>query len=316
MVNPNHTFKQLYATYVLIWSAITSRYSFGKNVYEDDWDVLVLLDACRTDALQEVSSEYDFLNDIGEIHSVGSTSKEWIERTFRQKYSSEINNTAYITANPFSDTLMGKRDPLEYIATHDTWINSHRISRLSVDNNVVDMSEFGHVEALWGSTDNNGFYDCQKPDSVTKYVIKASRSNKYDRVLAHYMQPHHPFFSSSEEIDNLSEMERHPFNALKNGKNDEVWDAYLDNLRYGLDWVEKLINNVDGKVVITSDHGELMGELGMYFHMVGNIHPKLKKVPWVEINATDNKTIEPNISFSGTRDSKVSKDQLEALGYI
>jgi hypothetical protein len=38
-----------------------------------------------------------------------------------------------------------------------------------------------------------------------------------------------------------------------------VWEAYLDNLRYVLDNIEELLQNVDGKVVISADHGELFG---------------------------------------------------------
>lgn len=310
--------KQIYATYALGWNAITSRYPLGTNVYDKEWDVLVILDACRVDALQAVSNEYDFVSEIEEIWSIGSTSKEWIEQTFDSRYIDEIQNTAYITGNPFSNVLLDERERLEYIATLDTWVESSSLAEKLVSDNVVDIDDVGHMEALWGSAESGaGFHDCQKPDSVTEYTIKAARCGDYDRVIAHYMQPHHPYFSSSTNPDELTEIEKNPFAAIKDGRRDEVWDAYLDNLRYGLDWVEKLIQNVDGRVVITSDHGELMGEQKMHFHMVGNPHPTLKKVPWVEVNATDTSSIQPDVAFNRPEEAQeISQDQLEALGYL
>ena len=62
----------------------------GKNIFEEDWDLLVILDACRIDALREFESEYDFINSIDSRWSVGSTSKEFINRTYTQEYQNEI----------------------------------------------------------------------------------------------------------------------------------------------------------------------------------------------------------------------------------
>lgn len=318
-MNVKSILKQVYATYVLGWIAITSRYPIGTNVFDRNWDVLVLLDACRVDALRAVSSEYDFIDDVSEIWSVGSTSKEWIERTFDEKYTEEIQKTAYITANPYSRDLIGERSRLDYIATVDTWVESSSFAERLIHDRVVNSEDIGHIEPLWGSAEpGTGFHDCQKPDTITKYTIQAARCHDYDRVIAHYMQPHHPYFSSSTELDELSHVEKNPFTALKSGRyDDDVWEAYLDNLRYALDWVEKLIENVDGKVVITSDHGELLGEQKMYFHMVGNLHPTLRKVPWVEVDATDSESIQTDLSFSEPESAQdITKDQLEALGYL
>jgi arylsulfatase A-like enzyme len=134
------------------------------------------------------------------------------------------------------------------------------------------------------------------------------------------MQPHSPYFSTSQTYDELEEYEKRPFEAIVTGDEDDqqqVWEAYLDNLRYVLDHVEKLLENVDGTVVITADHGELLGDHGMHYHMPGNPHPKLKKVPWVEVEATDKRTIEPDVDQRGHAGAQdVSEEQLEALGYI
>jgi len=44
-------------------------------------DLLVVLDACRTDALSAVADEYDGLIDHEAVWSLGSTSDEWFAHT-------------------------------------------------------------------------------------------------------------------------------------------------------------------------------------------------------------------------------------------
>ena len=313
--------KELYATYLFFWLAGTSRKHIGTNVFERDWDVLVVLDTCRVDALKEVADEYDFIEDVDAIWSVGSTSKEWVEQTFTEKYAHEIANTAYITGNPFSNTLLGERDRIQYGSTRETWIEKVEWANGLVKDEVVDGESLAHLEPLWGVTGPDApFQKSQHPKALTEYTIEASRTGDFDRIISHYMQPHSPYFASSTEYDELMEHEKRPFKTLKEGGDEasgKVWNAYMDNLRYGLDWVETLLENVDGTVVLTADHGELLGDHRMYYHMPGNLHPKLKKVPWVEIEAEDGHTYNPDVSLSGHENAeKASEEQLNALGYL
>jgi len=315
-VNKRELLREVYATYLLFWLIFSSRVPIGSNVFEEDWDLLVILDACRVDALREVQAEYDFLNDIDEMWSVGGTSKEWIEQTFRQKYSEEISNTAYVTGNPFSNTLLGKRKKLEYGVTAGTWVRSNDWTNLLIKDTTVDPEQIGHIEPLWGDT-GVAFSDSQKPDAVMDYTIQAARTLDSDRLIAHFMQPHSPYFSTSRNYEDLEEYEQKPFEFLKKGEKEKVWGAYIDNLRYVLDYMEVLIENFDGSIVLTADHGELMGDHGMYYHMPGNPHPKLKKVPWVRIEGSDKYTYEPDVALKGRKNTQeVSDEQLEALGYI
>lgn len=55
--------------------------------------------------------------------------------------------------------------------------------------------------------------------------------------------------------------------------------AYEENLHWVLKHVSDLISEVNGRIVITSNHGELLGEYGMHFHMNVSI-PRLRIVPW------------------------------------
>lgn len=80
----------------------------GTNVYEKDWDVLLVLDACRVDVMEEVASEYEFLDHPGTHRSTASTSGEWMRTTFTEEYIHEIENTIYITANGHSEEVRNK----------------------------------------------------------------------------------------------------------------------------------------------------------------------------------------------------------------
>lgn len=56
--------------------------------------------------------------------------------------------------------------------------------------------------------------------------------------------------------------------------------AYEKNLEQVLEHVEELSNILEGKTVVTADHGDLLGENGLYGHP-GNSNLKvLRKVPW------------------------------------
>ncbi|MFQ5885465.1 MAG: hypothetical protein ACE5IO_10250, partial [Thermoplasmata archaeon] len=50
-----------------------------------------------------------------------------------------------------------------------------------------------------------------------------------------------------------------------------------------LDWVMRLVQVLKGRVVITSDHGNLFGEYGLFRHPRGLYLPELTQVPWLEL---------------------------------
>jgi len=57
----------------------------------------------------------------------------------------------------------------------------------------------------------------------------------------------------------------------------------LNNIKIALFFVELLLNKLRGKIIITSDHGDLLGEDGKLGHDTKWKHPKLNEVPYVEI---------------------------------
>jgi hypothetical protein len=95
---------------------------------------------------------------------------------------------------------------------------------------------------------------------------------------------------------------------------DEVWSNYRANLEYVLDSVAVLLENVDGEVLITADHGNLLGEFGLYGHPDHVPIKALKRVPWCTTTARETGSHE----ISDWQSSQATGDRdelLRDLGY-
>lgn len=273
---------------------------YGTNVFEKEWDVLVILDGCRYDMYQEVIGETDT------IWSRGSTSPEWMKNNFRtSQYQAEKQNTAVVSSNPF--TSKSDRNGRPYLPKED----------------------FGLVDEVWtyGWDEELG---TTKPETVTDRAIDVTRNENYDRTIVHYMQPHYPFIGGEEII---GKMDVDSFGEFQQGANTEnVWadifhgerddidnviHAYYRNLKFVFEYVETLLENVDGTVAVSADHGNLLGEYGLWGHRTGLVVPELRRVPWDVYECADEKTYTPQISpnLENSEDVAVS-DRLESLGYI
>lgn len=302
-------FNLSYSLYKNIWSAITSRYPIGTNVFSKEWDALIVLDTCRVDALKQVASEYDFLTDIGSITSVGSTSSEWIANTFTEKYIDDIRNTVYVAGNSHADFVLKQQDLPPYdrnwgLANWRT-VSSDQLLHLDRWEDNVKHPE-GH----------------RSPVRTTDQAIAVGREFDFERFIVHYAAPHDPYTANAvaEEREELHDYEEDPFLALKSGKSfDLVWESYIDHLRYALDNVERLLDNLDAETVyITADHGEGFGEWGIYGHGVGAPSPHVKRVPWAKTTATDTREYDPGIDVHDVQqvDSDSAEEILEDLGYL
>ncbi len=63
----------------------------------------------------------------------------------------------------------------------------------------------------------------------------------------------------------------------------EAMSLYEENLKAALATVRAICGLLDGRIIITSDHGNLFGEYGLYGHPGGLHVPELVKVPWIEV---------------------------------
>jgi len=84
--------------------------------------------------------------------------------------------------------------------------------------------------------------------------------------------------------------------------------------------VQNLVSQLSRPVVITADHGEMLGEDGRYIHG-GLPHPLLCEVPWFTVDESMIGSNNQNISESKTKpETTISEqdveEQLRDLGYL
>jgi len=266
----------------------------GEYIYDQEWDGLIVLDACRVDALRELAPEYEFIPSfVPSIYSRASMSETWLRRNFISRFRSEIRETAYMSAN-------GHTNGFE---TDEFDISASELHHLKTISEYAFDEELGTVP----------------PRPVTDYAVDYLRREDPDRFILHYMQPHTPYRGLDLEgyrgDDTL--FRENVWDLLHAGElsKEEVWKYYLDNLRWVLDDIQIILENVDAETVtITADHGECFGERGMYGHPRHGRVDALRRVPWIQTEAIDKETHEPE-PIDETTETMTVDDQLKALGY-
>lgn len=275
----------------------------GTNVFARDWDLLVVLDACRVNAMRAAADDYPFLGEVESVWSVGSTSIEWLALTFREQYRAAIEQTAYVTGNGQFDRVFRERRTPPHIAAAPFGPSFERYG-------VVEPEAFAHLDPVYeyAFDDDLGVVP---PRPMTDRAIATDREHGPDRMIVHYLQPHAPYIGVEDPPENA-------LAALSHGDLDRetVRELHEATLRYVLEDVALLLENVDAeRVAITADHGEGFGEWTFYSHNIGCPHPAVRKVPWVETTATDERTHEPSHEQPGRVDADTA-DQLKRLGYV
>ena len=275
-----------------------ARYGSGTRVMEEDWDNLILLDACRYDMFAD---RVDLDGDLQSRISLGSTSEEFLERNFGD---GTFHDTVYVNTNPY-------------------------VPRLGLDDGtfhaVIDLLEEWDPE-----------FQTVHPETVVEAARDAHAEFPNKRLVVHFMQPHVPFIGEigkqipakgwgSDQVD--GELTgKTVWQQLRDGSYDDedlVWKAYYENLDIVISYVDDLLDELSGKTVISADHGNLVGERlypivsrGKYGHYYGIYTPELVKVPWFVINADSRREIRSNLPVKNqTASEEVVEDRLQALGY-
>lgn len=302
---------RLYRAYQAGWAIGMSRYPMGTNVYDRPWDALILLDTCRVDALREVAPEYDFLSEheIGTITSRGSTSKEWIANTFTMEHIDQVHQTACVSVNAFMERVLADRKyPYEGFS-----------SRL-LDWRPVTPKDFLVLDQPWQYISEEDKHFAHTPPAyLTDRAIAVGREYDAERLIVHYSQPHFPYTVSAHAEDReMYDYEATPFEYLRDGGDREtVWNVYIDCLREVLDEIGVLLDNLDAeRVVISADHGEAFGELGLYQHPMGIPHPVVRRVPWAITSANDDHSYTPTVEPPTDVTTEATKEHLKDLGYF
>lgn len=145
-------------------------YDEAVRVMDEDWDTLIVLDACRSDYFERVSDLAQFDEYEARI-SFGSHSSEWTRRNFQ---GGSFGDTVYVSANPHTSLEAG--------------------------------DAFHHVVELW-ETDTDEEAGVVPPEAVKDAAIEAYAEFPDKRLIVHFMQPHGPFIGSEIGDDHENESE-------------------------------------------------------------------------------------------------------------
>lgn len=236
-------------------------YEEAVEVMAEDWDTLIILDACRADTFEEVVDLSAF-DAYSRVVSQGSHSKEWTRRNFEGK---QFGDTVYVSMNPHTTLL-----------TDETF---HRLIEVWREHDRVP--------------------NMVHPTVVVDAAVAAHERNPDKRLIVHFMQPH----GTGGLVEPHSSPEA----------------TYAESIRCMMPIVMDLIDRLDGKCVVTADHGELFTtgltrKLGVYKHRARLRLPGLVYVPWAVVDGERRRITEEDVSRNETGAAEV-KQRLRDLGY-
>lgn len=268
------------------------------DVMDEDWDTLVILDACRYDIFAEC---IDHDGTLSAKLSPGTESWEFMQRSFVGR---QLHDTVYVTTNPYAQRLP------------DGTFHA-----------VINLLDEDWDEKL-GTV---------PPEVAATRGIKAHERYPDKRIIVHFMQPHFPFLGPTgrkfehqgvaPSEDDVGATDRpNPWRWLIASGDitpETVIEAYHENLELTWPKVERLCTAVTGKVVVTSDHGNLLGErtfpipVATYGHPRSIYRRELLEVPWLELEAKQRRQIraDPPEEIEQQDEDTVAA-RLRDLGYV
>ncbi|WP_380677907.1 hypothetical protein [Salinigranum sp. GCM10025319] len=259
------------------------------SVMDQDWDNLIILDACRYDTFVDVNN---IDGDLSGVLSQGADSRTFMQKNFVGR---ELHDTIYVTANLHADFL---DDDTFYTVKAIPYSerNPEKVTRAAVemyekypDKRLIVHYMQPHKPYLGPSGDQARE---KLREMGLNHLITRGNYVEWDAYREGY----------------LSEQ--------------ELRTAYRENLQIALEHGKEVIKEIPGKTVFTADHGELLGEklLPITSQLYG--HPyyvsklELLKVPWLVVEADNRRDIQKDEPIGFERiDSEIAKKRLKELGY-
>lgn len=260
----------------------------------DRWCLLVF-DAGRYDYLNPLLRD-QYTGDVQRTFSAARDTFEWISKVWQGDY----DDVTYISGMvPVSDEIPD--------------FDMEDFKRLYDGINPGDS--IGEIVKLW-ETEWDDSVATVPPERITDIALDYVSRNK---LVVHYNQPHSPFIGTPKLLGHTEGKSATP----KRGRpfDEPIWHrvragevsdnylrmAYWGNAARAIEAAKPLVRERE-TVVATADHGEALGEYGMYTHDRAP-HPKRRVVPWQEITGIR------QTDYGGATQRSVD-DKLRALGYL
>ena len=177
-------------------------------------------------------------------------------------------------------------------------------------------------------TNQNTFFKMINPVSserfehrlITEAAIIENQKHPDKRLIVHYMSPHTPFEGALAD-----DLQKPPwpggiYQMFRCGviNKETLRESYRETINIIEQKVEKLLPHLKGKTIITSDHGENLGERqhGLKLISHGNPSEECRMVPWLVIECNERKVVQADkpIQNKVLTDYELNK-RLKYLGY-
>lgn len=310
------------------------------------WDYLVILDACRFDYFEKCYQQYLPKGTLERIYSPGSCTNQWRDITFPDMY----DYITYISANPQinrKQAVYGYTAGEHFSHIYELWQSGWLEDKGTVapdfvtDETLKCIGDIQTPKTIIHYMQPHAPYFCLQESSVgytkgnvhngpsdivsenvdtssTRFKLKMICYNNLLKCFKHnHLLGNHPDWQLRKWL-NLpvkAPME----GVLRYHDVETLRMAYQDNLEMVLKETARLISYLKGTIIVTSDHGELLGEDNSFSHPIDSAHPILREVPWYTITQTDAKAIPRMQSEEKPQSNEkemVLKDRLQSLGYM
>lgn len=266
-----------------------------KYILNEEWDILFVLDSCRYDYFKKYYPQF-FKGTLTLTHSHNNNTETWHIKNFKGRDCSNIVyvtpiisfkrwlpdynfhevcmswkdfwNDDYGTVLPESTTYLSllmlekykhknKRFIFHYLQPHIPYINIQP---------KFDKVIKSDLEAVVNGT--------KTPRSKPLHFLSTWLSKK--NIPNHWQWKITKWFGIDSYVGSI----------YNNGGWNKIQQEYADTLRKTLQSLSVIVSeNHDKKIVITSDHGELLGEKNLFGHCQQNMKEfdAVKHIPWFEV---------------------------------
>lgn len=281
-----------------------------QNVNGSEWDYLIVLDACRYDYFEKHYS--DFLEgDLEKKRSKGTTTPEWLPKTFTSRY-----NYKYIASNPYVNSMNipikinPKYEDSEWNPTQtfteviDAWDldwseEHHTVHPEDLTDRAIKEAEEEGKTIIHYLPPHRPYISCPveekniKRNEIVKKKAEGKEIEENPSLKRKMIEATRPIWNKffwklpyriRWKIKELFRLENPHWGALVTEVGEQkVREYYQKDLRIALKQVARFTEQVDGKIVVTADHGESLGEHNDWGHQRNSNNPYMYTVPWLEV---------------------------------